>query len=141
MERSFRALDIQSIYKNRCETRDMRATCGHPNLYIRTTKVLENLQIMHPHHNEGNFVSDFYIHGSAHRHSILIRTNKMQLMQVFICCKITLHVLGVYRTHHQEYIKLSLQLQVQVISRIRAKIFCQRGLIRPRWLKVVALTL
>jgi len=27
-------------------------------------------------------------------------------MQVFIYCKITLHVSGVYRTHHQEYIKL-----------------------------------
>ena len=27
-------------------------------------------------------------------------------MQVFIYCKITLHVWGVHRTHHQEYIKL-----------------------------------
>jgi len=27
-------------------------------------------------------------------------------MQVFIYCKITLHVSGVCRTHHQEYIKL-----------------------------------
>jgi len=27
-------------------------------------------------------------------------------MQVFIYCKITLYVLGVHRTHHQEYIKL-----------------------------------
>ena len=31
-------------------------------------------------------------------------------MQVFIYCKITLYVSGVYRTHHQEYIKLQLQL-------------------------------
>ena len=38
--------------------------------------------------------------------SILIRSNKMQQMQVFIYCSITLHVSGVYRTHHQEYIKL-----------------------------------
>jgi len=30
-------------------------------------------------------------------------------------CRITLHVSGVYRTHHQEYIKLLLQLLVQVI--------------------------
>ena len=29
--------------------------------------------------------------------------------------QITLHVSGVHRTHHQEYIKLSLQLMVQVI--------------------------
>ena len=36
-------------------------------------------------------------------------------MQALIHCKITLHVSGVYRTHHQEYIKLQLQLRVQVI--------------------------
>ena len=30
----------------------------------------------------------------------------MQLMQVFIYSKITLHVSSVYRTHHQDYIKL-----------------------------------
>ena len=30
----------------------------------------------------------------------------MQQMQVFIYCKITVHVSGVYRTNHQEYIKL-----------------------------------
>ena len=30
----------------------------------------------------------------------------MQQVQVFIYCKITLHVSGVYRTHHQEYMKL-----------------------------------
>ena len=35
-------------------------------------------------------------------------------MQVIIYCKITLHVSGVYRTHHQEYIKLQLQPLVQV---------------------------
>jgi len=27
-------------------------------------------------------------------------------MQVFIYCKIALHVSGVHHTHHQEYIKL-----------------------------------
>ena len=36
-------------------------------------------------------------------------------MQVFIYCKITLHVSHVHRTHHQEYIKLQLQPLVQVI--------------------------
>ena len=36
-------------------------------------------------------------------------------MQVFIYCKITLHVSGVCRTHHQEYMKLQLQFLVQVI--------------------------
>ena len=51
-------------------------------------------------------VAEFYIHDSVHRDSILIRSNEIQHMQVFIYCKITLHVLGVYRTHRQEYIKL-----------------------------------
>ena len=51
-------------------------------------------------------------------------------MQVFIYCTITLHVSGIYRTHHQEYIKLKQQLLVQVISCIRATTFCQSGLIR-----------
>jgi hypothetical protein len=41
----------------------------------------------------------FYIRGSVHRNSILIRCNSMQ---VFIYCKITLHVSGVC----QEHIKL-----------------------------------
>ena len=36
-------------------------------------------------------------------------------MQTFIRCKITLHVSGVHRTHHQEYIKLKLQLQFDVL--------------------------
>ena len=48
-------------------------------------------------------------------------------MQVFIYCKITLHVSGVHRTHHQDYIKLQLQLLLQVISRIRVTTFRQRG--------------
>jgi len=30
----------------------------------------------------------------------------MRQNQLFIYCKITLHVSGVYSTHHQEYIKL-----------------------------------
>ena len=34
-------------------------------------------------------------------------------MQVFIYCKYTLHVSGVHRTHHQEYMKLYQRLQLQ----------------------------
>ena len=49
-------------------------------------------------------------------------------MQVFIYCKITLNVSGVNCTNHQEYIKVYLQLLVQVISRIWVTIFLQRGL-------------
>ena len=43
------------------------------------------------------------MHGSVHRNFILIRSNSMQ---VFIYCKIALHVSGVHRPNHQEYIKL-----------------------------------
>ena len=66
-------------------------------------------------------------------------------MQVFIYCKITLHVSGVHRTHHQAYIKLLLHPLVQVIvseqqpSSNMAKL--GRVLILPRWRKVVAQTL
>ena len=49
------------------------------------------------------YPQEFYVHGSVHLNSILISCNSMQ---VFIYCKITLHVSGVHRTHHQEYIKL-----------------------------------
>ena len=59
---------------------------------------------MFRHHSA--ILREFYIHGSVHRHSTLIRSNKIQQMQVFIYCTITLHVSGVYSTHHQQYIKL-----------------------------------
>ena len=36
-------------------------------------------------------------------------------MQIFIYCLITVHVSGVHRALHQEYIKLQLQPLVQVI--------------------------
>ena len=49
---------------------------------------------------------EFYIHGSVHRDSILIRSNEMQQYAGVYYCKITLHVSGFHRTHHQEYIKL-----------------------------------
>ena len=39
-------------------------------------------------------------------------------MQVFIYCKITVHVSGVYRSHHQEYIKLYQKLQLQFDVRL-----------------------
>ena len=49
---------------------------------------------------------EFYIHCSVHRHSILIRSNKMQQYAGIYYCKITLHVSGVYRPHHQQYVEL-----------------------------------
>ena len=48
---------------------------------------------------------ELYIRGSVHRDSILIRSIEMQ-QYARVYCKITLHVSGVYGTHHQEYIKL-----------------------------------
>ena len=51
-------------------------------------------------------IGEFYIHGSVHRDSMLIRSNEMQQYAGVYYCKITLHFSGVYRTHHQEYIKL-----------------------------------
>ena len=38
-------------------------------------------------------------------------------MQVFTYCKYSLHVSGVHRAHHQEYMKLQLQPLVQVTLR------------------------
>jgi len=52
---------------------------------------------------------NLYIHGSVHRNSVLIRSNKMQQYAGIIYCKITLHVSSVHRTRHQKYIKLKLQ--------------------------------
>ena len=57
-------------------------------------------------------------------------------MQVFIYCKITLHVSGVHRTHYREYIKLSLQPLVQVI--VSEKQPSSNMAKWPRWRKVVA---
>ena len=62
------------------------------------------------------YFSKFCIHGSVHRHSILIRFNKMhQYSGIYLLQNLSLHASGVQRTHHQEYIKLQLQLLVQVI--------------------------
>jgi len=57
--------------------------------------------------------------------SIIIKIQQDATGAGIYYCKLTLHVSGVYRPHHQEYIKLT-QLLVQVISRIRATTFCQR---------------
>ena len=56
-------------------------------------------------------------------------------MQVFIYCKISLHVSGVPRTHYQEYIKLELQPLVQVIVSEQKP---SSNVAAPRWRKVVA---
>ena len=53
------------------------------------------------------YVNQFYIHGSVHRNSILIRSNKMQnYAGVYLLQNHPLHVSDAHRTHHREYIKL-----------------------------------
>ena len=84
-------------------------------------------------------MSAFYIHGSVRRNSVLIRSNKMQLYAGIYLPQNYSICYGCNRTHHQEHIKLQPQLLVQVMSCITATNFRQRGLIRPRWQKVVAL--
>ena len=48
----------------------------------------------------------FYICGSVHRNSRLKKSNKMQLYADIYLLLITLHVSGIHRAHHHEYIKL-----------------------------------
>ena len=49
----------------------------------------------------------FYIHGSVHRNSILIRSNKLQQYAgIYLLKNHSLHVSDFHRTRHQEYIKL-----------------------------------
>ena len=53
-------------------------------------------------------IQKFYIHGFVHRNSILLRYDKtQQYVGIYLLQNhCTLHVSGVHRTHHQEYIKL-----------------------------------
>ena len=82
---------------------------------------------------------NFYIHGSVHRHSILIRSNNMQQMRVF-------YLLQNYSTCFGclSYPSPGVKQIATAVSgtghSVRAKTFRQRGLIWPRWRKVVALT-
>jgi hypothetical protein len=58
------------------------------------------------------------------KYHILIRSNKMQQYAGIYFCKIILHISGVNRTHHQEYIKLT-------AASGTATTFLQRGQILP----------
>jgi len=52
-------------------------------------------------------IEELYIHGSVHRNSVLIRSNKIQQYAgIYLLQNHSLHVSGVHRTHHQENIKL-----------------------------------
>jgi len=79
--------------------------------------------------------TQFYIHGSVHRDSVLIRSNKMQpyagiyLLQVYSTC------FGRTSRPSSEVQKTVTAPSVTGHSNVT---FLQRGVIRPRWRKVVA---
>ena len=81
----------------------------------------------------------FYIHGSVHRDSILIRSNEMQkyagvyLLQnysTFFCCL----------SHPSSGVHKTVTAASGTGHSVRTTTFRQRGLIRPRWRKGFALT-
>ena len=61
-------------------------------------------------------------------------------MQVFIYCKITLHSFGC-PSHPSSGVHKAVTAASGTGHSVRATTFRQRGLIRPRWRKVVAVTL
>ena len=69
--------------------------------YQLETSSVTNLLLNNP---TARIIPYFYIHGSVHHNSI--DPTRCNCVQVFIYCKITLHISGVRRTHQQEYIKL-----------------------------------
>jgi len=73
--------------------------------------------------------------------SILIRSKQMQQYAgIYLLQNHSVHVLGVHRTHHQEYIKVKLQPLVQVITYEQqpSSNVPKLVLIWSRWRKVVA---
>ena len=84
--------------------------------------------------------TEFYIHGSVHRDSILIRSNEMQQYAV-------VYLLQNYSTcfgcllHPSSGVHKTVTAASGAGHSVRATTFRQRGLIRPHWRKVVALTL
>ena len=87
-----------------------------------------------------NVYSVFYIHGSMHRDSILIRSNETQqyacvyLLQNYSTCFGCL-------SQPSSGVHQIVPAASDTGHSVRAITFCQRGLVRPRWRKVVPLTL
>jgi hypothetical protein len=83
--------------------------------------------------------TQFYIHGSVHRDSIIIRSNKMKqyagiyLLQNYSTCFGCL-------SHPSSGAHQTVTAASGTGHSVRATTFCPRGLIRPPWRKVVALT-
>ena len=81
-----------------------------------------------------------YIHSSVHRDSILIRSKEMQqhadvyLLQNYTTCFGCL-------SHPSSGVHQTVTAASRTGHSVRVTTFCQRGLIRLRWRKVVALTL
>ena len=82
----------------------------------------------------------FYIHGSVHCDCILRRSNEMQqyagvyLLQNCSTCFGCL-------SHPSSGVHKTVTAASGTGHSVRATTLCQRGLIRPRWQRVVALTL
>ena len=89
-------------------------------------------------HGQQNRIFCLYIHGSVHRDSILIRSNEMQQY-------VGIYLLQNYSTcfgcisHPSSGIHQTVTVASGTGLSVRATNFRQRGLIRPRWRKVVAL--
>jgi hypothetical protein len=71
---------------------------------IRTTC----FNIQKTQHVAKTLICVFYIHGSVHHKSVLIKVQRdaTGCSLFYFIAKNTLHVSGVSNTHHQEYIKL-----------------------------------
>ena len=82
----------------------------------------------------------FLIHGSVHRDSILIRSNEMQQYAGVYSLQNYPTCFGCLSQPSSGIYKIVTAASGTGIS-VRATTFRQRGLIRPRWRKVVALTL
>ena len=82
-------------------------------------------------------MENFYIYGSVHRDSILISSNEMQqytrvyLLQNYCTCFGCL-------SHPSSGVHQTVTAAYGTGHSVRATTFRQRGLIRPRWPRVVA---
>ena len=85
-------------------------------------------------------ITQFYIHGSVHRDSILIRSNEMQqyadvyLLQNYSTCFGCL-------SHPSSGVHQTVTAASGTGHSVGATTFCQSGLISPRWQKGVVPTL
>ena len=88
------------------------------SLLVTSSSLLNNkyLILSGPFLCKTNPFGNFYVYGSVHRKYNYNKPTRCSSSQSLLFhCRVTLHVSGVFHTHHQEYIKLYLQPPVQVI--------------------------